>query len=154
MSGVQEPEDVLDAVRQLESQLEHLKVRAKEQATPDARITNELREMRDEAIRERRAVVDDLRMIVDLVAAGAERTTEELSSLKREVKELRELADSTLSSAQFEVRMHTNGHAPATAIPMSARSAAGETKTNRSSENPRTRRPAYPVDADGALGAA
>jgi hypothetical protein len=154
VSGVQEPEDVLDAVRQLESELEHLKVRAKERATPDARISNELREMRDEAIRERRAVVDDLRMIVDLVAVGAERTTEEISSLRREVKELRELADSTLSSAQFEVRMHTNGHAPTSVIPMPARPAVRDTQDG-SSESPRTRRPAYPVDAnDDAPGAA
>ena len=144
---------MLDAVRQLESQLEHLKVRAQEQATPDSRITNELREMRDEAIRERRAVVDDLRMMVDLVATGAERTSEEISSLKREVQGLRELADSTLSGAQFEVRMHTNGHAPTTAIPLPARSAVRGTQTEPS-RNPRTRRPAYPVDADDADDAA
>jgi hypothetical protein len=154
VSGVQEPEDVLDAVRQLESQLEHLKVRAKEQATPDARITNELREMRDEAVRERRAVVDDLRMIVDLVAAGAERTSQEISSLRREVRELRELADTTLSGAWFEVRMHTNGRAPAPAIPMPARSVVRD-KPSVTPEEARTRRPAYPVDADDdALGAA
>ena len=150
MSAVQEPEDVLEAVRNLESQLEHLKARAQEQSSPEHRISNELREMRDEAIRERRAVVDDLRMIVDLVAAGAERTSQEISSLKSEVRELRELADATLASAQFEVRMHTNGHAPATDIPLSARATAGPAINGRP-RSIRDRRPARPVDVDELL---
>ena len=145
MSGVHEPEDVLNAVRQLESQLDELRSRARQQAPPTPQITTELREMRDEALRERRAVVDDLRMIVDLVAAGAERTSEEISSLKDEVRELRELADTAMSGARFEVRMHTNGHAPSSDVPMSARRTSSPTPPGGQSE---LRRPDYPVGSD------
>lgn len=151
MSGVHEPEDVLDAVRQLESQLDELRSRARQQAPPEPQITNELREMRDEAMRERRAVVDDLAMIVDLVAAGAERTSEEISALKGEVRELRELAENAMSGAKFELRMHTNGHAPVSEIPMSARRSPRRATPGGQSE---LRRPDYPLDvADDAFGA-
>lgn len=112
MSGGHEPEDVLDAVRALESQLAHLRSRVHEQRAPEpegTQVERQLREMRDEAMRERRAVVDDLRMIVDLVAAGAERSSREINALRTEVRELRELADSTLAGARFELRMQANG---------------------------------------------
>jgi len=151
VSGVQEPEDVLDAVRQLESQLDDLRLRARQQGPVEPQITNELREMRDEAMNERRAVVDDLRMIVDLVAAGAERTSEEISSLKNEVRELRELADTAMSGAKFEVRMHTNGHAPVSELPTPVRRPPLRARPGGHSE---LRRPDYPLDPpDEAFGA-
>jgi predicted RNase H-like nuclease (RuvC/YqgF family) len=148
MSGAQEPEDVLEAVRQLESQLDHLRSRVREQAPSDPRVTSELRQMREEAMRERRAVVDDLRMVVDLVAASAQRTTDEIGSLRQEVRELRELADTALSGAKFEIRMHTNGHASGPANTGPALPVSRPRIVEPDVDPTDSRRPNYPIDVN------
>lgn len=126
-----EPDDVLAAVLRLEAELDDLKTRAR---TPDAPIEQLLREMRTEAAEERRAVVEDMQIVVDLIASSWRRIHQQIDALGSEVRELRLLADRALQGATVELRLgpgEPEGHEPAHRAPV-AREA-----------------PAYPVNGRG-----
>jgi len=104
-AGGHDPGEVLAAVRRLEADLEDLRARARPPAA-------ELRVLRDllaaDSAEERRQVVEDLQVVVELMGAGWRRTGEQLAALSSEVEEIRRMADDlrrTMRSARLELRL-------------------------------------------------
>jgi hypothetical protein len=93
---------VLAAVLRLEADLDDIKARAR---TPDAPVEQLLREMRAEAAEERRAVVEDMQIVIDLIASSWRRIHQQIDALGSEVRELRLLADRALQGATVELRL-------------------------------------------------
>jgi hypothetical protein len=114
-AGGHDPGEVLAAVRRLEADLEDLRARSRPPAA-------ELRVLRDllaaDSAEERRQVVEDLQVVVELVGAGWRRTGEQLAALSSEVEEIRRMADDlrrTMRSARLELRLTGIGNGAADA---------------------------------------
>jgi hypothetical protein len=122
---------VLAAVLRLEAELDDIKSRAR---TPDAPVEQLLREMRAESAEERRAVVEDMQIVVDLIASSWRRIHQQIDALGSEVRELRVLADRALQGATVELRLGPGE--PGDGEPASHGPAAREA-------------PAYPVNGRG-----
>ena len=104
-AGGHDPRDVLAAVRRLEADLEDLRARSRPPAS-------ELRVLRDliaaDAADERRRMVEDLEVVVELMGTGWRRTGEQLAALTAEVAELRRTAEDlrqAMSGARLELRL-------------------------------------------------
>ena len=104
-AGGHDPGEVLAAVRRLEADLEDLRARSRPPAA-EFRVLREL--LAGDAALERRQVVEDLQVVVELVGAGWRSTGEQLAALATEVAELRRMADDlrrTMGSARLELRL-------------------------------------------------
>ena len=104
-AGGHDPREVLAAVRRLEADLEDLRARSRPPAA-------ELRVLRDllaaDAAEERRQVVEDLAVVVELMGTGWRRTGEQIAALTGEVAELRRMAEElrrTMTGARLELRL-------------------------------------------------
>ncbi|MCU0309174.1 MAG: hypothetical protein MUE51_15690 [Thermoleophilia bacterium] len=105
-TGGHDPLDVLAAVRRMESELADQ--RARGAAALDLHDLRRL--IAEDAARERRQVVDDMAVIVDLIGASWRRTAEDLARLTAEIADLRRIADDArraLGGARIEVRIDT-----------------------------------------------
>lgn len=108
MNGQGDPREVLAAVRRMESELARVRAGA-------ARPVDDLVALRDElaaeSARERRAVVEDLEILLDVMEAGWRRTHEELARVSRQVAELREAVldcQDSVANARLEVHLGTS----------------------------------------------
>jgi multidrug resistance efflux pump len=106
------PREVLEAVRRLEAELEVLRRQTRERA----RDAIDLREaIAADAAHERRAMVEDLGRVVDLIGASWRSTHDQVADLGRQVDALRafvEDAVGSLRTARLELRLqtaHSNG---------------------------------------------
>ena len=114
MNGHHDPDDVLAAVRQMEEDLERLRMRARGGAVGFA---EQIAELRDESAAERAALVEDMRLVVEVVATGWRRTAAELEALRAEIGELRGLARG-FAGARLELRFaEEDAPAAASAVP-------------------------------------
>lgn len=167
MTGHHDPDDVLAAVRQMEDDLQEIRRRA---AGGPAGVADQIAELREESAAERAALIEDMRLVVEVVASGWQRTARELEALRAEIGELRGMARG-LAGARLELRLP--GTPAAEAPPSVSTRPAGE-RPDRPAKGPartvlpypgRTRtgagdrgggrfeRPLYPVaDGSGAVG--
>jgi multidrug resistance efflux pump len=106
------PREVLEAVRRLEADLEVLRRQARERE----RDAIDLREaMAADAARERRAMVEDLERVVDLIGASWRSTHDQVAEVGRQVDALRAFVEDSVGSlrtARLELRLqtaHSNG---------------------------------------------
>jgi hypothetical protein len=104
-AGGHDPREVLAAVRRLEADLEDLRARSRPPAA-------ELRVLRDllasDAAEERRQVVEDLQLVVEVMGTGWRRTAEQIAGLATEVAELRRTAEDlrrAMTGARLELRL-------------------------------------------------
>jgi hypothetical protein len=105
VSGAQSPREVLEAVRRLEADLEAIRRRARERE----RDMEDLRAgIAADAATERRALVEDLERVVELIGASWQSTHDQISGLAQEVAGLRRFAEGTaaaLREARVELRL-------------------------------------------------
>jgi multidrug resistance efflux pump len=106
------PREVLEAVRRLEADLEVLRRQARERE----RDAIDLREaMAADAARERRAMVEDLERVLDLIGASWRSTHDQVAEVGRQVDALRAYVEDSVGSlrtARLELRLqtaHSNG---------------------------------------------
>ena len=106
------PREVLEAVRRLEADLEILRRQARERE----RDAIDLREaMAADAARERRAMVEDLERVVDLIGASWRSTHDQVAEVGLQVDALRAFVEDSVGSlrtARLELRLqtaHSNG---------------------------------------------
>ncbi|HVG99939.1 MAG TPA: hypothetical protein VM844_04170 [Miltoncostaeaceae bacterium] len=101
------PREVLEAVRRLEAELEVLRRQARDRE----RDAIDLREaLADDGARERRAMVEDLERVVDLIGASWRSTHEQVADLGRRVDDLRQYVEDSVGSlraARLELRLQT-----------------------------------------------
>ena len=101
------PREVLEAVRRLEAELEVLRRQARDRE----RDAIDLREaLADDAARERRAMVEDLERVVDLIGASWRSTHDQVADLGRRVDDLRQYVEDSVGSlkaARLELRLQT-----------------------------------------------
>jgi multidrug resistance efflux pump len=103
-AGGHDPREVLAAVRRLEADLEDLRARSRPH-------TSELAALREgiaaDAAVERRQLVEDMELLLEVVGAGWRRTAERLDRLSAEVAEISGVADGlrrALGGARLELR--------------------------------------------------
>lgn len=101
MTGHHDPDDVLAAVRQMEDDLQEIRRRA---GAGPAGVADQIAELREESAAERAALIDDMRLVVEVVATGWQRTAREIESLRAEIGELRGMARG-LAGARLELRV-------------------------------------------------
>lgn len=105
MSGAQSPQEVLEAVRRLEADLEAIRTRARERE----RDMNDLRRgIAADAARERQRLVEDMERLVDLIGASWESTNRQIAALAGEVAGLRAFAEEAtagLRGARLELQL-------------------------------------------------
>ncbi len=98
---------MLEAVRRLEAELEVLRRQARDRE----RDAIDLREaIAAEAARERRAMVEDLERVVDLIGASWRSTHGQIADLGRQVDALRAFVEDSVGSiktARLELRLQT-----------------------------------------------
>lgn len=103
--GAQSPQEVLEAVRRLEADLDAIRARARERE----RDLNEVRRaIAADAARERQALVEDMERLVDLIGSSWRSTHDQIAALTREVAGLRDFAERTsesLRDARVELRL-------------------------------------------------
>jgi hypothetical protein len=103
--GAQTPQEVLEAVRRLEADLDAIRARARERE----RDLNEIRRaIADDAARERAALVEDMERLVDLIGSSWRSTHDQIAMLTNEVAGLRAFAERTaadLRGARVELRI-------------------------------------------------
>jgi multidrug resistance efflux pump len=101
------PREVLEAVRRLEAELEVLRRQARERE----RDATDLRQaIAADAAVERRAMVEDLERLVDLIGASWRSTHDQVADLGRQLDALRafvEDAVGSLRTARLELRLQT-----------------------------------------------
>jgi multidrug resistance efflux pump len=105
VTAPQRPREVLEAVRRLEAELDAVRAgaRARERELDDLRTA-----IAADAARERRALVEDLERVVDLVGASWRSTNAQIAALTGEVAALRAFAEETaaaLRGARLELRL-------------------------------------------------
>ena len=101
----QSPGEVLAAVRRLEADLEVMRARARDR---ERDIIDLQATMTADAAGERRALVEDMERIVELVGASWRSTHDQVAALAAEVAGLRRLAEESLGSlggAHLELRL-------------------------------------------------
>jgi hypothetical protein len=133
MTGGHDPHEVLAAVRRLEAELEEVRSRARQVASP-AGLEELRRALAADAARERREIVEDMEALIDLVGTAWRSTGEQIAAVSAqvaalvaqvgEVRAMAEDARRTLRGARIELRLgglagNGEGHArherPATA---------------------------------------
>ena len=101
------PREVLEAVRRLEAELEILRRQARERQ----RDSIDLRaQIAGDAAVERRAMVEDLERVVDLIGAGWRSTHDQIGELGAQVAALRAFVEDSVGSiktARLELRLQT-----------------------------------------------
>jgi hypothetical protein len=101
------PRDVLEAVRRLEAELEIVRRQARDRQ----RDAIDLREaIAADGARERRAMVEDLERVVDLIGASWRSTHDQVAELGRQVDSLRSFVEDSVGSiktARLELRLQT-----------------------------------------------
>jgi len=108
----QSPQEVLEAVRRLEADLATIRSRAHERE----RDRSDLRaDIAADAARERRALVEDMERLVDLIGASWRATHDQIAALSHEMQELRSFAEEAVSGLrdarmEFRFEPHRNGH--------------------------------------------
>jgi len=109
VTGGHDPREVLEAVRRLEVDIEELRARSR----PGGSELHALQEeIAARAAEERRAIVEDLEVVVDLIGASWRRAEERADALARDVAELRRVADDlrrALGGARLELRFGALG---------------------------------------------
>ena len=102
--NAQSPQEVLDAVRRLEADLDSIRARARERE-------RDLRDLRAgiaaDAAREREQIVEDMERLVELIGTSWESTHRQIAALATEVAGLRSFAEEAtagLRGATLEVR--------------------------------------------------
>ncbi len=119
MSSAQSPQEVLEAVRRLEADLDAIRARARERER-DLDVVR--RAIADDAARERQALVEDMERLVDLIGTSWRATHDQIAALAadiavvaRDVAGLRDFAERTAGSLRdARVELHltpprTNG---------------------------------------------
>lgn len=103
--GAQSPQEVLEAVRRLEADLEAIRTRARERE-------RDLRDLRAgiaaDAARERQQIVEDMERLVDLIGSSWESTHRQIAALASEVAGLRTFAEEAtagLRGARLELQL-------------------------------------------------
>ena len=109
----QSPQEVLEAVRRLEADLATIRSRAHERE----RDLSDLRaDIAADAARERRALVEDMERLVDLIGSSWSSTRDQIATLSREVEGLRQFAEQAvggLRDARMEFRFEPSPNGPA-----------------------------------------
>lgn len=103
--GAQSPQEVLEAVRRLEADLESIRSRARER---ERDLTEVRRAIAADAARERQALVEDMERLVELIGTSWRATHDQIAALAGEVAGLREFAERTAGSlrdAKVELRL-------------------------------------------------
>jgi hypothetical protein len=101
----QTPQEVLEAVRRLEDDLQAIRARARERERDMESLRAAIAE---DAARERRALVEDMEQLVELIGASWRSTNEQILQLTAEVRSLRHFAESTaemLRGASLELHL-------------------------------------------------
>jgi multidrug resistance efflux pump len=107
----QSPQEVLEAVRRLEADLATIRSRARERE----RDLSDLRaDIAADAARERRALVEDMERLVDLIGASWRSTNDQIQALALEVHGLRRFAEDAVGGLrdarmEFRIAPSTNG---------------------------------------------
>jgi hypothetical protein len=105
--GMSDPRDVLAAVRRMEAELERVRMGAVHHEPTIAEVRAELTA---QAATERRAIVEDLELLLNVMEAGWRRTNDEITRLSAQVAELREHvieSRDAIAGARLEVRLGT-----------------------------------------------
>lgn len=105
--GMSDPRDVLAAVRRMEAELERVRMGAVHREPTVSEVRAELTA---QAASERRAIVEDLELLLDVMEAGWRRTSEEITRLSAQVAELREHvleSRDAIAGARLEVTLGT-----------------------------------------------
>lgn len=130
----QSPQEVLEAVRRLESDLEAMRARTRDRDRDLSRDLSDLRnQIAGDAARERQSVVEDMERMVELIGASWRATHDQITALSGqvatladEVAGLRHMADETLGGlrdGRVELRLAasngvlTNGNGHGAAAP-------------------------------------
>jgi hypothetical protein len=106
--SAQSPREVLEAVRRLEADLDAIRARARERERDAAELRAAIAA---DAARERRALVEDLERVVDLIGASWRSTHDQIAELADQVAGLRAFAEGTagaLRDARLELRLETS----------------------------------------------
>ncbi len=103
----QTPQEVLEAVRRLEDDLQAIRTRARERE----RDMDSLRQaLAADAARERQAVVEDMARLVDLIGTSWRSTHDQIADLTDEVRSLRHFAETTAAMLRgASVELHLGG---------------------------------------------
>ena len=103
----QTPQEVLEAVRRLEDDLQAIRTRARERE----RDMDSLRvALREDAARERQALVEDMERLVDLIGTSWRSTHDQIAELTAEVRNLRHFAETTADMLKgASVELHLGG---------------------------------------------
>lgn len=103
----QTPQEVLEAVRRLEDDLQAIRARARERE----RDMDSLRAaLAEDAARERQALVEDMGRLVDLIGTSWRSTHDQIADLAAEVGSLRRFAETTATMLQgASVELHLGG---------------------------------------------
>ena len=103
----QTPQEVLEAVRRLEDDLQAIRARARERE----RDMDSLRAaLREDAARERQALVEDMERLVDLIGTSWRSTHDQIAELTAEVRSLRHFAETTADMLKgASVELHLGG---------------------------------------------
>jgi chromosome segregation ATPase len=103
----QTPQEVLEAVRRLEDDLQAIRARARERE----RDMDALRAgIAADAARERQALVEDMERLVDLIGTSWRSTHDQIAGLTAEVRHLRRFAESTADMLEgASVELHLGG---------------------------------------------
>lgn len=108
--GAQSPQEVLEAVRRLEADLDAIRARARER---ERDLQEVRRAIAADAARERQALVEDMERLVELIGTSWRATHDQIAALAGEVAGLRDFAErtaDTLRDARVELRLGpTNG---------------------------------------------
>lgn len=97
----QAPADVLERVRALEADLARL---TNHRQPTEVRLERLVEQLGDDAARERAAMLEDLRLIVELLGSSFRTTRAELDRLREDVAVVRELGE-RLVAGRFELRL-------------------------------------------------
>lgn len=104
--GPQSPQEVLEAVRRLESDLDAIRARARERER-EIDVDEMRRAIAADAARERQLLVEDMERLVDLIGSSWRATHDQIAALAAEVAGLREFAESTAGSLRgARVELH------------------------------------------------
>lgn len=103
----QTPQEVLEAVRRLEDDLQAIRTRARERE----RDMDSLRSaLAADAAREREALVEDMARLVDLIGTSWRATHDQIAELAGEVRHLRDFAETTAAMLRgASVELHLGG---------------------------------------------
>jgi chromosome segregation ATPase len=103
----QTPQEVLEAVRRLENDLQTIRSRARERERDMDSLRTALAQ---DAARERQALVEDMERLVDLIGTSWRSTHDQIADMAGEVRSLRRFAETTAAMLQgASVELHLGG---------------------------------------------